>query len=219
MVRVAVFGITTIVLAALPARAQSSHSGRPGHGFATVGMVGTWGDPADEINVTSQTVNRGHLLASGAVFVAPRVGVGIETFPEHDTSAQLSNTLLGTQSGQLQEKTALMVTARGRALARSHFALDGVFGVGALRQTRTYIFQYRFPETPPTPPTATATDNTSAAYSLGADTTISLVTHLAVIPQMRWYHLRRLGDHASFPSAFSAPAWLFAFGVTAGVTW
>ncbi len=224
MVRAAVLGITFIALAGLPASAQSSDSGRPGHGFATVGIVGVWDDSADGLNVTGQTVDRGHLLVIGAVFVAPHLGVGVETFPEHDTSAQLSNTLSGTQSEHLQEKTALMVTARGRAFARSRFALDGVFGVGALRQTRTFTTYERFP---PFPTTTTTSDHTSAAFSLGADAPISIVRHVAVIPQMRWYHLRRLGNPVSTvdprlaqtPSPLDAPGSLFAFGVTAGITW
>jgi hypothetical protein len=221
MVRIAVLAITSIALAALPASAQSSDSGRPGHGFATVGAVGVTGDPADDVNVMGQTVNRGHLLVSAAVFVAPRIGVGIETLPEHDTSAQTADYESFSEQDQLQEKTTLMVTARGRTVAGAHFAIDGVFGVGALRQTRTTTTQFRYP---PFQTTTTTTDHTSAAFSLGADAPISVVRHLTVIPQMRWYHLRRLGNQVSYPAqttplAFDTPGSLFAFGVTAGVTW
>lgn len=210
-----------IPLLEVPASAQSSLSPRPGHGFATVGVVSVANDPADSAGetVVDQPVNRGNLLVSGAVFVAPYVGVGIETFPEHDTTAQVYDTLLGTTSEQLQEKTALMVTARGRALARSRFAVDGVFGVGALRQTRTFT---NHPRDPRDSTTTGTSDHTSAAFSLGADATIAVARHVAVIPQMRWYHLRRLGNPvnpALTPTGLDTPASLFAFGVTAGVSW
>ena len=219
MVRIAVLAITSIALAALPASAQSSDSGRPGHGFATVGAVGVTGDPADNGGLIGPTVNRGHLLVSGAVFVAPHVGVGLETFPEHDVTSPVHNLLSESYQNQLQEKTALMVTARGRALALSHFSLDGVFGVGALRQTRTTVAQERYPGAQPI---TTTSDHTSAAFSLGADAPISVVRHVVVIPQMRWYHLRRLGNQINpglTPSPLDTPASVFAFGVTAGVTW
>src|SRR5262245_35235391 len=121
MVRAAVLGITSIALGVLPVSAQSPNSGRPGHGFATVGIVGALHDPADDIDVAGQTVNRGHWLVSGAVFVAPRVGVGLETFPDHDTTAQLADTASFVLSERLHEKTALMVTGRGRPVARSRF--------------------------------------------------------------------------------------------------
>jgi hypothetical protein len=103
--------------------------------------------------------------------------------------------------------------------------LDGVFGVGALRQTRTTTTQFRYP---PFQTTTTTSDHTSAAFSLGADAPIAVARHVAVIPQMRWYHLRRLGNVSgvygrvlplSYPSALVAPGSMFAFGVTAGVTW
>jgi hypothetical protein len=58
--------------------------------------------------------------------------------------------------------------------------------------------------------------------SLGADAPISVAGHVAVIPQIRWYHLRRLGNQTNqslTPSPLDTPASLFAFGVTAGVTW
>lgn len=219
MIRAVGLGITSIALAASPAKAQSSNSGRPGHGFATVGVIGAWGDPADPVSVIGQPTSRGHLLVSGAIFVAPRVGIGIETFPEHDTTVELADSASFISSENLHEKTALMVTARGRAFARSHFAIDGVFGVGALRQTRTITTQLREPDQPPK---TTTTDNTSAAFSFGADAPISVVRHVVVIPQVRWYHLRRLGNSYS-PQAILFPldasGSLFAFGVTAGVTW
>ena len=210
-----------IALVAVPASAQSFLGPRPGHGFATVGVIDVPNDPADTAgeSLANQTVNRGHLLVSGAVFVAPYVGVGIETFPSHDTSGLTDHILIGNESEQLQEKTTLMITARGRALARSHFAVDGVFGVGALRQTRTYTFD---PRDPGDSITTTSRDDSSAVFSLGADVTIALARHVAVIPQMRWYHLRRLGNlgvTGSTPTWFDAPASFFAFGVTGGVTW
>jgi hypothetical protein len=218
MVRAAVLAITSIALAVLPATAQSSTSGRPGHGFATVGAVGVTGDPADGANVMGQTVNRGHLLVSGAVLVVPHVGVGIETFPEHNTTAQVYNTLSFVTSEQLQEKTTLMVTARGRAFAQSRVAVDGVFGVGALRQTRTFTDVSRDPRDPIR--TATS-EHTSAAFSFGGDVIVAVAPHVTVIPQMRWYHLRRLGNpvNGPAPTALDTPASLFAFGVTAGVIW
>jgi hypothetical protein len=222
MIHIAVASMTiSIALVAVPASAQSFLSPRPGHGFATVGVIDVANDPADSAGETTvgQTVNRGNLLVTGAVFVAPHVGVGIETFPEHDTTALVSNTLSGTLSEQLQEKTALMITARGRALARSHVAVDGVFGVGALRQTRTFTFDPRDPRDSTTTRTS---DHTSPAFSLGADVTIAVARHVAVIPQVRWYHLRRLGNPVNTgatPTGLDTPASLFAFGLTAGVTW
>ncbi len=33
--------------------------------------------------------------------------------------------------------------------------------------------------------------------SLGADAPISVAGHVAVIPQIRWYHLRRLGNQTN----------------------
>jgi hypothetical protein len=184
-----------------------------------VGFTGVSGDPADAINEMAQPASREHLLVSGAVFVGPRAGVGIETFPEHDTSLQSTGESI-IFSDQLHEKTALMVTARGRAVARSRFAIDGVFGVGALQQTRTSTFDYRDPRIPTTTYTS---DHTSAAFSVGADATIPIARHVALIPQIRWYHLRRLGqvprEDPVQASPLDTPASLFAFGVTAGISW
>lgn len=222
MKRAAILGIIWTTIAALPASAQSTNSGRSGHGFATVGIVSALGDPADradEINPSAQTGDRGHWLLSGAVFVAPRVGVGLETFPHHATTAQLSNSSSVTFVEQLHEETVLMVTGRARALALPAVAIDAVFGVGALRQTRTSTFQYSSPSFQ----TTTTTGDTSPAFSLGADAPIAIGRYFAVIPQIRWYHLRRLGQLSrdtpvdAFP--VDGPGSLFAFGVTAGVSW
>jgi hypothetical protein len=224
MIQTAIASMTiSIAVVAVPASAQSFLSPRPGHGFATVGFVEVGGDPADDFNTfqnMAQPVNRGRLLVNAAVFVAPHVGVGIETLPAHDTTG-VSTTLSAVSSEQLHEKTTLMITGRGCVLARSRFAVDGVFGVGALRQTRMSTTDFNDPRSPNT---TTTTDNTSAAFSLGADTKISLAKHLALIPQMRWYHLRRLGNQRysviAYPSSvLDTPGWLFALGVTAGVTW
>lgn len=210
------------VFNAVPASAQSSLSPRPGRGFATIGFVEVTGDPADTFNTfydSAQPVSRGHLLVNAAVFVAPRIGVGVETFPSHDTTVVSTTQSVITTEG-LHEKTTLMVTGRGRAVARSHFAVDGVFGLGALRQTRTFISDFNDPGVTNT---TTTSDNTSAALSFGADGLFA-GRHVVLSPQMRWYHLQRLGNPTNpaypFPSrVVDVPAWLFAFGVTAGVTW
>lgn len=208
------------VSVASSANAQSVLDARAGHGFATVGFIEAGNDSADGVNQFGQVVNRGHLLVSGGVFVAPRVGIGIETYPKHTTAAELASYESFDESEQLQEKTTVMFTARGRAVAQSRFALDGVFGVGALRQTRTSTTNFHDPRSPTTTLT---TDDTSAAFSLGADATFSVARHVVVIPQFRLYHLRRLGNALFAPgltqSPLDAPTSLFAFGMTAGITW
>jgi hypothetical protein len=143
------------------------------------------------------------------------VGVGIEIFPKHETSATVANYVSFSESDRLQEKAALMATVRGRVVARSRFGIDGVFGVGALRQNRTSTTESR---SPPFETRTTTTDNTSAAFSLGGDAPISIVRHVAVIPQIRLYHLRRL-TYQVVADAPDASSWVLAFGVTAGITW
>jgi hypothetical protein len=186
-------------LLAMPVSAQSSVSARPGHGFATVGVVvSTSNDPVVGVSWVDE-----HLLVNGVLFVAPRVGVGIERLPEHDAEAVAAHNLSFDQSEQVREQSALMITAHGRALTRARLALDGVVGVGRSHQVRSLTTVMRFA---PFGTTTTTTETTSAAFSFGADGTISLARHIAVIPQIRWY-FRRAGE--------SAPG----FGVTAGVSW
>lgn len=93
----------SVALVALPASAQPSLSARPGHGFATVGVIGARNDPADAVDL-NQPVSRGHWVLKGAVFVAPRVGVGIETYPEHNTTVVRDSHASFGSSEQLQER-------------------------------------------------------------------------------------------------------------------
>ena len=112
-------GLLTVVALSIStsAVAQAPENAHPGEGFATIGIVGTAHDPADGAE-HGLGVTRGHLLLNATVFVAPRIGAGIEVFPAHDADVTLSNNLSFTDSERLHEKAIVSGTVRGRVLAQ-----------------------------------------------------------------------------------------------------
>jgi hypothetical protein len=190
-------------------------SGR-GHGVVSIGLTAGPGDATDERSTVDKA--RGKWLVHGAVFVAKGVAVGIETMPEHHADDRTTATITFRATDTLSERAVVFGTVRARAAVRPYFAVDGVFGIGALRQHRelTTTRRLAFGTTSET----VSSDATNPAVFIGIDGPLVIARHLAFTPLVRLYHLGRSGEPLRDDAPqFRTSSWRLAMAVTAGFAW
>ena len=195
-------------------RAQSiGVDNRRGHGVVSIGFTAGFGDKADERSRVDKA--HGKCLVHGAVFVAKGFAVGVETLPEHNADDRTTATRVGSVTDTLRERAVVFGTVRARAVVRPYFAVDGVFGIGALRQhrelTTTSFSASR---------TTVSSDATNPAFFIGIDGPLVIGRHLVFTPLVRLYHLSRSGVPIRFDAPqFRTSSWRLAMAVTAGFAW
>jgi hypothetical protein len=188
-------------------------SGR-GHGFVSIGFTAGAFDAADERSGEAH----GKWLVHGAVFVAKGLAVGVETMPEHSAVDRTTATITFRATDTLREPAVVFGTVRARAVVRPSFAVDGVFGIGALRQHRelTTTGRLAFGTTSET----VSSDATNTAFFIGCDGPLVIARHLVFTPLVRLYHLGRSGVPLRQDAPqFRTSSWRLAMAVTAGFAW
>jgi hypothetical protein len=187
-----------------------------GHGFVSIGFTAGAGDAADERSHVDKA--HGQWLVNGAVFVAKGLAVGVETMPEHHADDRTTATITFSVTDTLSERAVVFGTLRARAGVRPHFAVDGVFGIGALRQHRELTTTSRIGSQ--TTYETVSSDATNPAVFIGIDGPLVIARHLAFTPLVRLYHLSRSGvpGREDAPQ-FRTSSWRLAMAVTAGFAW
>jgi hypothetical protein len=211
--RFASYGAVAILFLSTTALAQSvTNDASLGHGLAGVGVLSLTDDAAERTRFPDVSGGEVVWLIETAVFVAPRIAVGIEALPLGTVTGSY-DALCCTLRDQEQE-TAILVTGRWRALRHNRLGIDAVFGIGTVIQHRNTRTSLRFVSNSET---STIDDRYFPAVGTGVDVPFSIMRHVAISPLIRVYFLER-GEQDT-ANVLSTPSRRVAVGATASVSW
>jgi hypothetical protein len=183
-----------------------------GDGLVAGGWYAATADSSERVSVRNAEITDDHWQAEVTVFLGRRIGVGVEAVALGSTS--MTGNILCCILNETEDEQLWLATGRWRAFAAHSMALDAVGGIGVVLQHFERQSGLRFT---PGSVTETTSDNQSLAFSAGIDLPIAIASHLAVLPMLRVYALRR--DYQPGTLFGTLPSTRVAIGVSAAFTW
>jgi hypothetical protein len=152
------------------------------------------------------------LPVHAAVYVAPRIGFGVEAMTFGRLTGSISKTMTFDITEEEQE-SVIVGTVHARVLEQPRFGIEAVGGAGALRLERTTRTTFRFPDGS----AVKINKSNYPAFMAGLDAPFRLDRHFTVGPTVRVYWLRR--DEAQTSVVHSSPSTRVMAGLSASVAW
>jgi hypothetical protein len=191
--------------------AASAQESRPGRGFVTAGLIALSDDSGSRTRFAIPPESSSTWFTEAAVFVVPRVAIGVERFPLGTVTS--ASDALCCILRDFERETALVATGRWRAVQHL-LSLDAVGGVGVMFQHRDTFTAARFIANSQID---TITDTTNSILSFGVDAPIKAGPHVAIVPVLRLYSVSRPVVNTANVTATGSTR--VAAAITAGISW
>jgi hypothetical protein len=147
-----------------------------------------------------------------AIYVAPRIGFGVEAMTLGRLTGAISKTTTFDITEEEQE-SVIVGTVHARVFERPRFGIEAVGGAGTLRLERTTHTTFRFPDSSD----VKTSKSNHRAFMAGVDAPVRLDRHFVVGPTVRLYWLRR--DETQTSVVHSRPSTRVMAGLSASVAW